>query len=1110
MSQVLQSPHRPANIKLSSMCLSADRKKESPYSVETPYGFHLDLDFLKYVDDIEKGNTIRKIKIHKKAKQLKCSTLPRNFSVPDTRYPSAESRFSRNHGDKGIASSSWATTNGCKVTHIKELFIGSPDNTDSGLSECNMNDCRSVKAFPGTKEKLKENGKFVPSWMKPPFLRAASMPIDFRELNLEEQCQSPSSFQQKLKCLESGVFRTSGDPVVKENSSTSETTPHSNLTPTQFSQIQQQVRIAQEKTEEMEEQVKTISELKKQIFVLQEENTKLIIQIKNQQSTVQNASFALHRKGNDNMDKTQCVNKGSQSNSSIAIIGFKGQMSCLRKSPSSEMFLSNDKFKREEIMDLNCQNEFASNSLVSENVNFDPIPCKELVQSSHVVGDIEHRMRNVDVHVTKEELNLVPVATPSTEGPAGKELRTTVSTLEQQLEAGIEGHKLEQQGAMLDVSKVNHHPETLPCDQSMQLERKHEQDGSEKFVISNQPSDEKTTNPELRDLKEKSIHGIDVQSFTQSVCCGGCTVNATVTTLKETQSLGVNTDRITVKDAGIMAAVETIDKATDLTVQMCDKAVETEHAPSLHCIPRVTGVSGRVNEEVKHTGIKGDNVESIFDNLQSNQTGSTDDRIMVIGNGKECPIAADNQYGECEKEVDRQNSDSQDGTLDILLQPETQLISANPEIEQCIKKIEDLLCKQQSFLEQNYPELAQNFKKVCSSIGSLSSQLMNSLQPLPSSDSTLNRAEESPLKKERDPVVFQSTTLKSIMKKKDGNFKSSGVPAKKNLHFIGVNGGYESTSSDDSTSSEESPGNDLEKECVDTGTKTQHTDDSKAETSKDMETTGHEEIRPTGHNAAGSAMENCSKRHESKLSLISACHNLKDHLNELGVTNDKDLRQNLNTVQWEWFRISSQKSAAPEAILDFLRDLREMSSELLHFIVNLTDENQNTALHYSVSHSNFHIVRLLLDTGMCNVDHQNKAGYTATMLASLASAETDEDSEVIMQLLHLGNINIQATQAGQTALMLAVSHGRINMVKALLTYGANVNIQDDDGSTALMCASEHGHVEIVKLLLAQPGCNAALTDKDDSTALTIALQAGQKATVELLNTHVDRGTSPTL
>ena len=67
-------------------------------------------------------------------------------------------------------------------------------------------------------------------------------------------------------------------------------------------------------------------------------------------------------------------------------------------------------------------------------------------------------------------------------------------------------------------------------------------------------------------------------------------------------------------------------------------------------------------------------------------------------------------------------------------------------------------------------------------------------------------------------------------------------------------------------------------------------------------------------------------------------------------------------------------------------------------------------------------------------------------------------------------------QAGQTALMLAVSHGRGDMVRALLSCGAQVNLRDDDGSTALMCACEHGHVDIVRQLLSVPGCDATLTD----------------------------------
>lgn len=41
----------------------------------------------------------------------------------------------------------------------------------------------------------------------------------------------------------------------------------------------------------------------------------------------------------------------------------------------------------------------------------------------------------------------------------------------------------------------------------------------------------------------------------------------------------------------------------------------------------------------------------------------------------------------------------------------------------------------------------------------------------------------------------------------------------------------------------------------------------------------------------------------------------------------------------------------------------EVSSVLLEHVVNMTDGNGNTALHYSVSHSNFGVVELLLGTG---------------------------------------------------------------------------------------------------------------------------------------------------
>lgn len=72
--------------------------------------------------------------------------------------------------------------------------------------------------------------------------------------------------------------------------------------------------------------------------------------------------------------------------------------------------------------------------------------------------------------------------------------------------------------------------------------------------------------------------------------------------------------------------------------------------------------------------------------------------------------------------------------------------------------------------------------------------------------------------------------------------------------------------------------------------------------------------------------------------------------------------------------------------------------------------------------------------------------------------------------------SVPSLQAGQTALMLAVSHGRQEMVEALLACGADVNLQDEEGSTALMCACEHGRLETVRLLLAQPTCDISIVD----------------------------------
>ncbi|XP_053731758.1 KN motif and ankyrin repeat domain-containing protein 1-like isoform X2 [Synchiropus splendidus] len=237
--------------------------------------------------------------------------------------------------------------------------------------------------------------------------------------------------------------------------------------------------------------------------------------------------------------------------------------------------------------------------------------------------------------------------------------------------------------------------------------------------------------------------------------------------------------------------------------------------------------------------------------------------------------------------------------------------------------------------------------------------------------------------------------------------------------------------------------------------------------------------------------------------MFSACQALKAHLREESPLPERDLHDCQQTLRHEWFSVSSNKSASPDAVENYLSTFEFISPLVLHHIANLADGNGNTALHYSVSHSNFAVVRKLLETGVCNVNQQNKAGYTPVMLAALAAVETPADLTVLELLFSEGDINAKAGQAGQTALMLAVSHGKLDIVGALLAQGASVNLQDDEGSTALMCACEHRHANIVRNLLAQSDCDTSLTDSDNSTALSIALEAGHNDIAVLLYAHAN-------
>ncbi|KAM7143564.1 KN motif and ankyrin repeat domain-containing protein 3 isoform 2-T2 [Molossus nigricans] len=376
-----------------------------------------------------------------------------------------------------------------------------------------------------------------------------------------------------------------------------------------------------------------------------------------------------------------------------------------------------------------------------------------------------------------------------------------------------------------------------------------------------------------------------------------------------------------------------------------------------------------------------------------------------------------------------------------------------------------------------------------------------------------------------DRTMAPAGILKSIMKRTDGPPSDQSSPGPKSLQFVGVpNKEYESSSSEEDSDSEDGVAEPLRSSTC--GFRDNSGSGSDSGTPSPSSSGVAQDPEPE---TEAEPLPGAQGRCELSPRLREACVALHQQLSQPGGVACEGGAARL--VALEWFQVSSQRHSRVEVVASVLGEVARLGPELLEHVVNLVDGNGNTALHYSVSHGNLAISSLLLDTGVCKVDCQNQAGYSALMLAALTSVG-HEDMAVVQRLFQMGNVNAKASQVrghlpwllkeaistseansvffptpqtGQTALMLAISHSRQDMVIALLACGADVNVQDVDGATALMFASEYGRLETVQLLLAQPGCDPALLDNEGTSALAMALEAEQDEVAALLHAHLSLG-----
>jgi pectate lyase len=168
--------------------------------------------------------------------------------------------------------------------------------------------------------------------------------------------------------------------------------------------------------------------------------------------------------------------------------------------------------------------------------------------------------------------------------------------------------------------------------------------------------------------------------------------------------------------------------------------------------------------------------------------------------------------------------------------------------------------------------------------------------------------------------------------------------------------------------------------------------------------------------------------------------------------------------------------------------------------VNTKDASDNTPLHYAVQGRNRDLVEFLIASG-ADVNAKNNQGQTPL---DIASTRRRED---IVDLLIAKGATIQSIH-------VAVRVGDVEIVKAFLEQGIDVNAKDSYGITPLHHASAGDNRDIIELLL-ENGVDVNAKSKNGRTALHLAVGFGRKDIVGLLvekgadvNTKDSQGQTP--
>lgn len=297
-------------------CPSTEDEKDSEaaYYVETPYGYQLDLDFLKYVDDIERGNTIKKLSIQRKPKVAKPSAVPRGSTGgvgAQAEWTSTDSLSSSNSDGKQspvfFTNRAAAPLTPTLSRAACEVPLHQPCSSIAEQKQllpppsprfAPRHNPQVEKTLMETRRRLEQERALLQPLSEPPMPRrrlasfggmGSSSSLSSYSGSIGTSQISPNTYQTLPinGHLPNGEYNpyyppSRGSSIRHSPMSSGVATPVTNVSPLHLQQIREQMVVALKKLKELEEQVKTIPILQVKIAVLQEEKRQLAAQSKGQ------------------------------------------------------------------------------------------------------------------------------------------------------------------------------------------------------------------------------------------------------------------------------------------------------------------------------------------------------------------------------------------------------------------------------------------------------------------------------------------------------------------------------------------------------------------------------------------------------------------------------------------------------------------------------------------------------------------------------------------------------------------------------------------------------------------------------------------------------------